>query len=150
LSRPQAFTTNHGMANGVYSYFEHGADIGVRGQGQTLEDAFTGAAAAVFAIMTDLSRVRAERVVGLQFEEEDEELALVVWLNLLLGCAREQRMVFRDFRLQRDGRNWQGEAAGERWREGLARGTEVKGATLTMLSCSRHGDGWEAACVVDV
>ncbi len=138
------------MANGAYSYFEHGADIGVRGQGRSLEEAFAAAAAAVFAIMTDLNRVRAERVIELQFEEEDQELALVVWLNLLLAAAHEQRMVFRDFRLQRDGRNWHGEAAGEAWREGLMRGTEVKGATLTMLSCSHHEGRWEVACVVDV
>ena len=138
------------MAHGAYSYFEHGADIGVRGEGQTLEEAFSAAAAAVFAIMTDLARVRIERVVELHFEEDDQELALVVWLNLLLARAREQRMVFRDFRLQRNGPDWHGEAAGEPWRAGLTRGTEVKGATLTMLSCSQHGDRWEAACVVDV
>ncbi len=138
------------MANGAYSYFEHGADIGVRGQGRSLEEAFAAAATAVFAIMTDLNRVCAERVIELQFEEEDQELALVVWLNLLLASAREERMVFRDFRLRREGRNWHGEAVGEPWREGLTRGTEVKGATLTMLSCSQHDGRWEAACVVDV
>ena len=138
------------MTHGAYSYFEHGADIGVSGQGRTLEAAFTGAAAGVFAIMTDLDRVRIDRSVRLEFAESDEELALVVWLNMLLACAREQRMVFREFRLQRDGDRWLGEAAGEPWREGLTRGTEVKGATLTMLQCWHHEGRWHAACVVDV
>jgi len=138
------------MSAGGYSYFEHGADIGVAGRGETLEAAFMAAAAGVFAIMTDLAKVRAERAIGFDFEERDPELALVVWLNLLLGRAREHSMVFASFRLQRDGDKWHGEAAGEAWREGLTHGTEVKGATLTMLRCERRNGHWEAACVVDV
>ena len=52
--------------------------------------------------------------------------------------------------LLHDGAHWHGVARGERWRDELARGTEVKGATLTALSV-RHSDaGWEARCVVDV
>ncbi|MGZ5662035.1 MAG: archease, partial [Usitatibacter sp.] len=50
----------------------------------------------------------------------------------------------------RAGPRWLGEAWGEPWREGLERGTEVKGATLTMLSVKRAGGLWEARCVVDV
>jgi SHS2 domain-containing protein len=32
----------------------------------------------------------------------------------------------------------------------MERGTEVKGATLTMLSVRRADGGWEARCVIDV
>jgi SHS2 domain-containing protein len=39
---------------------------------------------------------------------------------------------------------------GEPWREAHARGTEVKGATLTALSVRRDEQGWQARCVVDV
>jgi SHS2 domain-containing protein len=45
---------------------------------------------------------------------------------------------------------WKVEARGEPWREELERGTEVKGATLTMLSVRHSESGWEARCVVDV
>jgi SHS2 domain-containing protein len=138
------------MSNGAYSYFEHGADIGVAGRGETLEAAFAAAATGMFAIMTDLGEVRAERALEFEFEEGDQEFALVIWLNLLLGSAREHGMVFGTFRVRREGAKWHGEAAGEAWREGLTRGTEVKGATLTMLSCSQRDGYWEVACVVDV
>ena len=132
------------------AYFEHDADIGIRGRGDTLEESFESAACAMFAIMTDLSTVRRERSVPLVFEEADIELALVRWLNLLLATARENGMVFAQFRLERDGVVWRGSASGELWRRELERGTEVKGATLTMLKVEQRDGRWEARCVVDV
>lgn len=132
------------------AYFEHGADVGIIGRGATVEAAFEAAARATFAIMTQLERVRELDSVALDFEEADEELALVRWLNLLLGTARERGLAFGRFWLERDGVCWRGGAAGERWRPELERGVEVKGATLTMLSVRRSGEVWEARCVVDV
>ncbi|MFN7085698.1 MAG: archease [Burkholderiales bacterium] len=137
-------------AGSRYSYFEHDADTGVVGYGATLEEAFEAAAAAMFAIMTDLAAVRREHNVDIAFEEADVELALVRWLNALLAAARENGMVFAAFRLERDAVVWRGSASGERWRDGLERGVEVKGATLTMLAVTHTQAGWEARCVVDV
>ncbi|MBI3043812.1 MAG: archease [Betaproteobacteria bacterium] len=132
------------------AYFEHDADIGVVGRGATLEEAFQSAAAATFAIMTDLASVRPDQSIALDFEEADTELALVRWLNLLLALSHERGLVFSRFWIERDGVLWRGGAAGEPWRPGLERGVEVKGATLTMLSVSPAPGGWEARCVVDV
>jgi len=131
-------------------YFEHDADIGVAGRGATLEEAFESAAAATFAIMADLSAVRPEQSVTLAFEEADVEIALVRWLNLLLGLSHERGLVFSRFWIERDGVLWRGGASGEPWRRDLERGTEVKGATLTMLEVKQERDGWRARCVVDV
>jgi SHS2 domain-containing protein len=133
-----------------HEYFEHDADIGVVGRGATVEEAFESAAAGMFAIMTELPAVRREQTVRIEFEEADIELALVRWLNLLLATAREHGMVFAEFRLERDGVVWRGSATGERWRRDLERGTEVKGATLTMLKVGQSGNEWDARCVVDV
>jgi SHS2 domain-containing protein len=137
-------------SDGRYAYFEHDADMGVVGRGATLKAAFEAAARATFAIMTDIEAVRPVESVSLEFEEADQELALVRWLNLLLGTARERGVVFGRFWIERDGMRWRGGASGEPWRPGLERGVEVKGATLTMLSVSEQLDGWEARCVVDV
>jgi len=138
------------MHRASYDYFEHDADIGLSGRGATPEEAFESAAAGMFAIMTDLAAVPREVTVRIEFEEADLELALVRWLNLLLATAQERRMVFADFRLERDGVVWRGSATGGAWRPGLERGTEVKGATLTMLAVAQTAAGWEARCVVDV
>lgn len=131
-------------------YFEHDADVGIIGRGSTIEQAFEAAAQAVFAIMTDLDTVQPDTSVVFEFEEDDLELALVTWLNLLLGKARELGMVFCHFRIHRQGNLWHAEALGEKWHADLEHGVEVKGATLTMLSVKQTGAMWEARCVVDV
>jgi SHS2 domain-containing protein len=135
------------VAGARYSYFDHDADVGVIGHGVTLEESFEAAAVATFALMTDLAAVRRSDSKRIVFEEADVELALVRWLNLLLGTARACAMVFADFRLERDGVVWRGLANGEAWHDGLARGVEVKGATLTMLKVEQTEAGWEARCV---
>lgn len=131
-------------------YFEHGADIGIVGRGATVEAAFAEAAEAMFAIMVDHDAVRADEGIEVEFDEDDLELALVRWLNALLAAARERGLVLARFALERRGEHWRGSARGERWRTTLARGTEVKGATLTALSVRPVDGGWEARCVVDV
>ena len=131
-------------------YFEHDADIGIIGRGNTLEQAFETAAQAVFGIVTPLDKVQPQTSVKIEFEESDYELALVTWLNLLLGKARELGMVFNCFHVRHRENLWSAEALGEKWREGLERGVEVKGATLTMLSVKQTGAMWEVRCIVDV
>jgi SHS2 domain-containing protein len=131
-------------------YFAHDADIGVVGRGATVEEAFVNCARAVFAISADPSAIRPNERLDISFEEEDLELALVTWLNLLLPEARCRGLALGRFALERDGQRWHGAAWGERWRPGIERGVEVKGATLTMLSVRQADGAWEARCVVDV
>lgn len=131
-------------------YFDHEADIGIIGRGKTLENAFEAAAAAVFGIMTPLTPVNPKQLLEIEFEETDIELALVTWLNLLIAKARSEKLILAKFQIRHHDSHWQGKAWGEPWRKDLERGTEVKGATLTMLSVKKTGATWEAKCVVDV
>ena len=131
-------------------YFAHDADIGIVGRGTTVEEAFVNAARAMFAISCDLEAVRQLDTIDLEFREDDLEMALVTWLNLLLPEARWRGLALGSFTLERRDDAWHGSAAGEPWRPGLERGVEVKGATLTMLSVRQMDDRWEARCVVDV
>jgi SHS2 domain-containing protein len=133
-----------------YDYFDHEADIGIEAQGQTLAEAFENAALAMFAIMAHPATVIPERQVRVEFEEADVELALVTWLNQLLGQARLCGLVFCAFELNRQGDKWVGSAWGMPWQPGADRGTEVKGATLTMLKVEEMPKGWRVKCVVDV
>jgi SHS2 domain-containing protein len=140
-------TATHG---GRYDYFDHDSDVGIRAQGATLEDVFANTARALFSIEADLARVRTDRSIGFSFDEDDVELALVAWLNGVLARAHCERLVPSQFRVERRGVHWICEATGEAWRSGIARGVEVKGATLTGLTVHRIEDGWEARLVVDV
>lgn len=133
-----------------FDYFEHDADIGVVGRGATPEQAFEGAAGAMFAIMADAAQIRPLVRIAFDFSEEDLELALVTWLNRLLAEARQSGLILGRFHLEHGGDLWLGEAWGAPWDSSMTRGTEVKGATLTMLRVKQIDGVWEARCVVDV
>ncbi|TAK73671.1 MAG: archease [Gammaproteobacteria bacterium] len=132
------------------NYFDHDADIGIIGHGESLESCFADAARVMFSLMTDLSHVHLIQIITFEFEEAEVELAFVTWLNLLIAKAQEHHLIFGDFRLKREGTHWHATVSGEKWREGLERGIEVKGATLTMLSVKKVDHLWEAKCIVDV
>ena len=135
-----------------YETFEHGADIGIRGVGKSLEEAFVNAARALFSLMVeDLEAVRPERKVTLSAEGESLEELFLDWLNRLLAEAGMENLVFSEFGCKIRDLKLSGWAAGEpidEERHGL--GVEVKGATYTMLKVERVGDLWVAQCVVDV
>ena len=132
--------------------FDHAADIGVLGEGRTVEEAFVGAARAMFSVMVDLDGVRPLQSVEIACAASDRELLLVQWLNALLAEADMRGMVFCDFALRLLDGGLAGTARGEPWDlERHVPGVEVKGATLTALEVARGADGtWRAQTVVDV
>jgi len=133
-----------------YEYFDHDADVGVVGWGESAQSAMVGAARATFALVCDIDAVRPLERVDVAFDEPDPEFALVTWLNALLSLASERGLALGRFELSRDGDRWQGAGWGEPWRDGIERRTQVKGATLTMLSVRESEGRWQARCVVDV
>jgi SHS2 domain-containing protein len=142
--------TEAGEVTARHGAFEHDADVGIIGRGATVDDAFVAAAEATFAGMVDLAAVRPLEWIEVAFDEPDVELALVRWLNALLGEARARSLALGRFALRHDGEHWQGSAWGEPWRDDLDRGVEVKGATLTALAVRETPAGWDARCVIDV
>ncbi len=140
-----------GDSGSSYSYFKHDADIGISAWGKTLEEAFIQTAEATFFLMGDLAEVLPRRRIDVRFKEEDLELALYQWINLLLTEAMIGEMILCRFSLIRRNDFWEGSGWGEAWREDLTRGIEVKGATMTDLSVRKSGRGrWETRLIVDV
>ncbi|MDH3239409.1 MAG: archease [Alphaproteobacteria bacterium] len=140
------------MARTVWEHFAHGADIGVRGRGPTLAEAFANAALAMTAVITDPATVRAVDAVGIACEAPDKELLLVDWLNALVYEMATRQMLFSRFEITIEGTRLTARAYGEavdRVRHRPA--VEVKGATMTALAVTRDAGGpFTAQCVVDV
>lgn len=139
------------MLGASWEHFSHGADIGVRGRGATLEQAFEGAALALTAVVTDLARVNARQRVQVRCTAPDEELLLADWLNAIVYEMATRRMLFRRFAVHLETGGLRGEAWGEpvdRARHEPA--VEVKGATYTALAVRRENGSWLAQTVVDV
>jgi SHS2 domain-containing protein len=134
-----------------WEHFEHGADVGVRGLGDTKSEAFAQAALALTAAVTDPASVRPVACVELACEAPDDELLLAAWLDALVYEMATRRMLFSRFEVRIDGARLAARAWGEAL-EGARHhpAVEVKGATLTALRVARHGKGWLAQTVVDV
>jgi SHS2 domain-containing protein len=138
-------------AAGRWEHYEHAADLGVRGFGPTLAQAFEQAALALTAAVTDPGAVHPLQRVEIACEAPDAELLLAGWLNALVYEMATRRMLFSRFSVDIHDLGLKGEAWGEPI--DVARhhpAVEVKGATFTTLRVARHDDGWVAQTVVDV
>jgi len=135
-----------------WEHFPHGADIGVRGLGATLEQAFEQAALALTAVIVDPAAVAPKEAIHLFCEAPDDELLLVDWLNALIYEMVTRNMLFSRFEVHLDEEHLSAQAWGEALETGRHHpAVEVKGATYTALSVARQPDGgWLAQCVVDV
>jgi len=135
-----------------WEHFAHGADVGLRGIGPRLSEAFEQAALALTAVVTDPAGVDPARPVAIACEAPDPELLLVDWLNALIYEMATRGMVFSRFRVALDGHRLTATAWGEPVEPRRHQpAVEVKGATYTALAVARQPDGlWHAQCVVDV
>jgi SHS2 domain-containing protein len=136
-----------------WEHFPHGADIGVRGYGDSPAEAFEHAALAMTAAITDPRDIAAAQVVDIECTAPDQELLLVDWLNALIYEMATRHLCFGRFEVEIDsGRRLRARA----WGEPIDAvkhdpAVEPKGATFTALRVSETPGGqWLAQCVIDV
>ena len=134
-----------------WEHFEHKADIGVRGIGNTLAEAFEQAALALSAIVTDLSHIEPKQAIDVACEDSDQELLLVDWLNALIFETATRKILFSRFEVNIE----DGQLTARAWGEliNIAQhqpAVEIKGATYTELKVYQEQDKWVAQCIVDV
>ena len=134
-----------------WELFEHGADVGVRGVGRSLGQAFEQAALALAAVIADPGRVAERASVTVRCSAPDPGLLLVDWLNALVYEMAVEDMLFAAFEAETDGHALTGICRGEPVDRARHRpAVEVKGATQTALRVETIDGAWIAQCVVDV
>jgi len=135
-----------------WEHFPHEADMGVRGFGRTLGEAFAAAATAMTAIITEPAQIEPRQRFRFACSGSDAELLLYDFLNALVYEMAVEGRLFGRFRVQVDGENLSAEAWGEpvdRQRHQPA--VEIKGATFTQLAVRQtEQDLWIAQCVLDI
>ena len=134
-----------------FETFEHEADIGIRGFGGSMKEAFENAAVALYSVMVNIDTVNPVEERTVTVSAPDRELLLVEWLNALLAISDIERMVFSKFEVEMEGTTLTGVARGETLdRDRHEPHVEVKGATYHMLSVKEQDGIYTAQCVVDV
>jgi len=135
----------------AFETFAHDADVGVRGRGATLAEAFANAGRALTAVVTDPASVREVLSVEIACEASDPELLLFDWLNALVFEMSTRRVLFARYEVKVDGALLRARAFGEPVEVGRHQpAVEVKGATWTGMRVARESGTWVAECVVDV
>jgi len=140
------------ISDSGWSHFEHGSDIGIRGEAATKEQAFEQAALALTAVVTNPEDVRDIESVQVLRNAPNDELLFLDWINALVYEMATRGMLFGRYEVNIHGTALHATAWGEP--VNIARhqpAVEVKGATCTDLSVAQTGNGaWIAQCIVDV
>jgi len=140
------------MAAGRWEHFPHQADMGIRGVGPSMADAFAQAALAMTALITEPEAVHPVEAVAIACQATDPDDLFYDWLNALILEMATRRMLFSRFDVvigadRLEARAWGEPIVVPRHKPAV----EVKGATYTALHVGRTDRGeWIAQCVVDV
>jgi SHS2 domain-containing protein len=135
-----------------WEHFPHGADVGIRGVGRTMAEAFSQAGAALTSTVCELESIRPLDVREVACHAPTSELLFVDWINAIVYSMATERMIFCQFDVRLDGDDLHARLTGEpidpvRHEPAV----EVKGATHTLLRVAELPDGrWIAQCVIDV
>jgi len=132
-----------------WEHFPHAADVGVRGYGGTVEEAFAQGALALTAIVT-AAKVQETETVQVKCQAPDLDLLFAEWLNLIIFEMSVRKVLFARFAVRIRGNH----LTGTMWGEPIdvarhAPACQPKGATYTALKVAQDATGaWSAACVV--
>ena len=135
-----------------WEHFEHEADIGVRGYGNTVAQAFEQAALAMSSVIADIDDIKQQQCLDVECEAPDLDILLVDWLNEVVYQMATRKMLFASFEVTITGYYLQATICGETVDPDKHQPVvEVKGATFTELKVYKNPDqSWVAQCVVDV
>lgn len=135
-----------------WEHFAHQTDIGIRGYGNSPDEAFAQLALAMMAAMTDPRRIEARSVVTLECRAPDLELLLFDWVNALLFEMDTRHQLFCAFDVHIRGQHLQANAWGESQVASRHRpAIKLESATFTALHIAVVApDTWMAQCVVRI
>ncbi len=137
----------------AYENFPHEADIGIRGIGKNIEEAFEEGAKAMFDVEVDIEKVKAIKKISVKCQAINIEELFIEWLNALLTQASLNEMVFSKFKVKikkNEILKIEGEVFGEKLRKKHNIKDEVKGATYSQLKVFKKNNKYIAQCIVDV
>jgi SHS2 domain-containing protein len=137
-----------------YELLDHEADVGIRGWGTTVEEAFEHGAEGMFSIMVDIDQVKPDKEITVTAEADDLESLFVEWLNELVAQKDIVELVFSEFSVdikENETILLTGKARGEPLdvKKHEIR-TEVKAATYFGLKSGIKDEKYFFQCVLDI
>ena len=135
----------------TWELYSHTADMGIRGFGDTMGEAFEAAAVAMVAVNVDPEKIEQKQKIEITCTEQDNELLFIAWLNSLIYEMATRKMLFSKFHvIIKDG-----QLTGYAWGEKLDLQkhqpvVEIKGISYSDLKVTQENGKWVAQCIVDI
>lgn len=131
---------------------DHTGDIGIEVEAPDLDTLFARAAWGMFAMLTDLTRVRPGRSRRVQVEAPDRDALMVRWLSELNYLHLTEGWLFCRFDVEeRTDRHLKATVHGEPFDPGRhTLYTEIKAVTFHGLTIRRENDRWIARVIFDM
>ncbi len=138
-----------------FEYIDHTADIGIRAFGQSLEDAFSNAAKAMFLLMAKDNNIDVVESRDIELESDDIIFLFKKWLEELLYFFESEKLVFSKFELKikvSDGLyRLKATVYGEKYNPHKhGSGVEIKAVTYHMMDVGKSEDGYYAQVIFDI
>ncbi len=148
----------------MHEHFEHKADVGIRGVGKSLNEAFEECAIALTGIMIDSNSVMPKKSHVINLSGTDGGALLVSFLNELLFLKDTKKMIYSKFRVK-IGKESVVDAAGNTKEVVTLKATifgekinhnkhkvkvDAKAATYSELFVGEKNGQFIAQCIVDV
>ncbi len=135
-----------------WQLFAHGSDIGVRGFGTSMKEAFEQVAIALTGMVTEPHLVKAKEAVKIACGAPEPDLLLLDWLNALIYEMSTRNMLFIRFEVKIEDHALEATIWGEKLdKERHQPAVEPKGATFTQLKIEKLPEGiWIAQDIIDV
>jgi tRNA nucleotidyltransferase (CCA-adding enzyme) len=136
----------------TWEHFHHQADIGIRGIGDSPEQAFEDGAVALMAVICSPEKVQPQEAIEIECEATEKDLLFADWINALIYEMDIRKMLFGRFEIHIEKHKLIGKAWGEPIDyDRHEPAVEVKAATFMELKVFQvEQKQWIAQCVVDV
>ncbi len=144
--------SHHLISGAHYEFFPHHQDLGLRGVGWTLEDAFEQVALALANITMDVEKIQEEESIHIECQSPNHEGLLADWINAIIYEAGIRKIAFKRFQVSFEDRRLHGQAWGEKLHSDSAHfPVDAKGVLSESIVVGEEQDGrWVAQCVVKI
>jgi SHS2 domain-containing protein len=135
-----------------FRFLNHTGDLAVEIYGQSLKDLYENAGQALFAVLTDPSKVEARVETAIALSYDNLETLLVDWLGELLYLHDAKELLFGRFEVESiENGCFEAKAWGESFQVGrhVIR-TGVKAVTFHELEVKQERGRWRARVTLDL
>lgn len=135
-----------------YEFFDHTADIGIRAQGETLEELFVAMAQGLTELIAEDSTLEVKQTRVMELSAESTESLLLAWLKELLFWFSSDGFLPARYELDTvTPTTLRGRISGEAFDPARhVQGREVKAITRHQLRVWQQDAGWHSQVIVDI